>query len=937
LLRRIIALCFAAAVLGHLRVRRVDLVSTQHRSFLLALLLPVVLLVSTSAVVQAQNAGSPAARRWSDPATWPDKKVPAKDDVVTIAKDMNVILDVSPPPLHGITLNGTLSFADNKDLELTTEWIMVHGALEIGTEAKPHTRKATITFTDNVKDEDFSGVGGTSDRSDRGIMMMGGTLSLHGNRTNSWTKLSKTAEAGSSSIDVLNAAGWRVGDVIVLASTDFDPHQAERRTIAAIRGNTITLDKKLDYMHFGKITFDVDERGEVGMLSRNILIQASPDADKTLFGGHIMAMTGSKMFVEGVELNRMGQNMHLARYPIHWHLIGDAQGQYIRNSAIHDTYSRCVTVHGTNYLGVENNVTYNNIGHCFFLEDGVEHGNQFVRNLAILTKCHPNAPCDPTNLAPFGATAGTNFNTTGQDAKDVLLPSDNTASTFWITNPDNIYRDNVAAGSDSIGFWFALPQNGIGKFEGTEIGAKTWPRRTKVREFKGNVAHSNFDGFMLDRGPRPDGHFATGGHISLVNPADANGAQVESVFEDFTSYKNRNGGLWSRGEMHTYKGLKLADNAIGYTHASGNTGRSAFTSRVIDSVFVGETENIGNPRTPAEMAYGRSLPQPGLADFPIRAYEFYDFRHELDNVTFVNFQDNATRKTGALSYLLFTSFGMSSNNTVQRAKFINAKPVYFPPIDNRWSNDDYGNTSYKSSVFHDKDGSVSGVPNSFIVINGGIDVDEACEVKPTWNAAVCKGDIGRMNVGGGGGAVGFGGGGRGGGAPRAGGPGAAGPGAAAGRGGPAAQAGGAGRGAGAPGAGPAAPVAIAPGGGRIRGNAAPAGPPVVLSRNGKEFTANGATNVRAGTEYKVTTERPTLSLSVSELDAGSWVMFELPGFTTASAGTAQDSLDALRQATTTSYYKGNGSLWVKLVSSGDIPGSGPANGPSGGASLQASR
>ncbi len=277
-----------------------------------------------------------------------------------------------------------------------------------------------------------------------------------------------------------------------------------------------------------------------------------------------------------------------------------------------------------------------------------------------------------------------------------------------------------------------------------------------MREFKGNTAHSNFDGFLLDRGPRPDGHFATGGHISLVNPADANGPQVESVFEDFTAYKNRNGGLWSRGEMHTYKNLKLADNAIGYTHASGNTGRSAFTSRVVDSLFVGETENIGNPRTPAEMAYGRSLPEPEVPDFPIRAYEFYDYRHELDNVTFVNFQDNATRKTGAISYLLFTSFGMSSNNTVQRAKFINAKPVYFPPMENKWSNDDYGNAGYKTSVFNDKDGSVGGVPNSFIVINGGIDIDEACEVKPTWNAAVCKGDVGRMNVGGGGGAVGFG-------------------------------------------------------------------------------------------------------------------------------------------------------------------------------------
>ena len=114
--------------------------STHHRSFLLASLLPAFLLVSAFAVVQAQDAGSPAASRWSDPATWPDKKVPAKDDVVTIEKGMNVVLDVSPPPLHGITLDGMLSFADNKDLELTTEWIMVHGTLEIRTSQTPHAQ-----------------------------------------------------------------------------------------------------------------------------------------------------------------------------------------------------------------------------------------------------------------------------------------------------------------------------------------------------------------------------------------------------------------------------------------------------------------------------------------------------------------------------------------------------------------------------------------------------------------------------------------------------------------------------------------------------------------------------------------------------------------------------------------------------------------------------
>ena len=56
-----------------------------------------------------------------------------------------------------------------------------------------------------------------------------------------------------------------------------------RDSIAAISGNTITLDNKLDYMHFGKITFDVDERGEVAMITRNIKLQASADAEQSFY------------------------------------------------------------------------------------------------------------------------------------------------------------------------------------------------------------------------------------------------------------------------------------------------------------------------------------------------------------------------------------------------------------------------------------------------------------------------------------------------------------------------------------------------------------------------------------------------------------------------------------------------------------------------------
>src|SRR4051812_36534519 len=829
----------------------------KHYFSLLSLLFAACLLLGGRAVLKAQQASSSAVKggRWSDAATWADKKVTAEGALVTINEGMDVVLDVSPPQLHGLTINGKLSFANNKDLELTTEWIMLHGELEIGTEKAPHTRKATITFTNDVKDEDISGVGGTNDKVDRGIMLMGGTLNLHGDRTNTWTKLAKTAEAGSNSIQVLSAAGWRVADEIVLASTDFDPRQAERRTISAISGNTITLDKKLDYMHFGKITYDVDERGEVSMITRNIKLQASADAEQSFYGGHVMAMASSKMFVEGVEFNRMGQNLTLARYPIHWHLVGDAKGQYIKNASLHDTYNRCVTVHGTNFLRVENNVTYNTVGHCFFLEDGAEHGNEFVHNLGIQTKCHTSKECVPTRLAAAGESADFDdrqaVRANGQASKDVLLPSDNTVATYWITNPDNIFRDNVAAGSDSNGFWMSLPEHPQGKFEGTELSAKTWPRRTPFKEFKGNVAHSNYDSFMFDRNINANNTFGVTGnaHMPKENPADANSKTVETVFEDLTAYKNRNGAIWGRGEMHVFRNVKVADNAMGYTHASGSAGRDPFTSKVVDSLFVGETENIGNPTTPEEKAYGRSLPKPTMPDFPIRGYEYYDYRHDVENVTFRNYEDNATRKTGALSYLMYTSAGVSTENAIERAKFVNAKPVYFPPMERKWANDNLNGVAWKAAAIHDKDGSVGGIPDSYILLNDGVydsiaTDTKACETKPAWNAAVCKGDIGRLTFGGPGGIFG---GGRNPGPGGAGGtgPGAPGPGAAAGAYGSTAPAGGngpgafggsgaaAGPGGPAPGAAAGTSTLGAPAGGAGR---PPPQPPVVLSRNGREYS-----------------------------------------------------------------------------------------------------
>src|SRR6185312_9447816 len=104
------------------------------RLFRLSALLPAALLLGLAAEANAQDAhagmkmpastASPAAKPspWSSPASWPDGKVPSAGDAVTIGKDRNIVLDVSPPALRSLTIEGRLSFSDAKDLGLTTEW-----------------------------------------------------------------------------------------------------------------------------------------------------------------------------------------------------------------------------------------------------------------------------------------------------------------------------------------------------------------------------------------------------------------------------------------------------------------------------------------------------------------------------------------------------------------------------------------------------------------------------------------------------------------------------------------------------------------------------------------------------------------------------------------------------------------------------------------------
>ncbi|MCU0619813.1 MAG: right-handed parallel beta-helix repeat-containing protein [Gemmatimonadaceae bacterium] len=413
------------------------------------------------------------ALRWSDPRAWPGGRLPDSGATVVIPDSTTIVLDTTPPPLTSVEIHGALVF-DQRDLELRAEWIMVHGLLEVGSEERPFTRRATITLTGAPDGGNVMGMG------DKLLGVMGpGRLELHGERRTAWLRLGATAAAGTRELVLERAPGWRVGDRIVIASSDFDPARAEERVITAVAGATVTLDSALRWRHWGErqtIAGRVlDERAEVGLLTRNLLVRGDTAGQGAGFGGHVMVMKGGTAHVEGTEFHRMGQRAVEGRYPFHWHMADAVTGQYFRNNAIHRSNSRCVTVHGSDQATVADNVCHDHLGHGIFLEDGSESGNTLSGNLVLTTR--------------VPAT------------EHRLLPSDARPASYWITHPDNIVRGNVAAGGTGFGFWYAFPAAPTG----LSTGQSDLPRTTPLGVFDGNVSHSyRGTGLNVDDGPRAD-------------------------------------------------------------------------------------------------------------------------------------------------------------------------------------------------------------------------------------------------------------------------------------------------------------------------------------------------------------------------------------------------------------------------------------------------
>lgn len=650
---------------------------------------------------------------WSDASTWDSGQIPQKGDNVTIPEGKSILLDVSPPALNELTIEGSLVF-DAQDLNLSVAGIVVAGRLELGSPEAPFLNRAVITLT------------GDKDKK-RIVIAPTGIVSMHGQHLPSWTKLAKTALQQDDSISLLDETGWLVNDKLVIASTDYDFEQAESFFITDIRKTELSLDNQIQFMHWGELQNfadkTLDQRAEVGRLSRNITIQGDESSLDEGIGGHIMVTAGGQVYLDSVELYRMGQRGELGRYPLHWHLNGDkSRGQYLKNSSVHDSFNRCVTIHGSHGVLLSHNVAFNTEGHCFFLEDGAELDNIFRHNLVLST---------------YRAT-------------EPLLPTDGSfpgPASFWITNPDNLFEGNVAGGSAGTGFWYALPENPTGM----SADQKLWPRFTPLGGFTGNVAHSNYvDGLHVDTGPKAnpqdglepafyDPRFNPNAVISDNHGNAKNSSKALSAsFDDLLAYKNRRNAVWLRGLNHTVNNAIMADNAVGVTLASKH-------SNVSNSLFIGESANIGTPELwmISEAAVGedgRSLPKFWQSDFVIRGFEFYDGDVAVENSHFEAFTPNTQREAAALSYLDFTHFVVSPKNSSSGLTFGSDTKVLHLVSRDLPTNASESEDGYRSALFVDKDGSVTGTANAVVTVTNPILVDSSCSFNADWNAHVCSGD-----------------------------------------------------------------------------------------------------------------------------------------------------------------------------------------------------
>ena len=604
------------------------------------------------------------AELWSNPLTWGGQK-PREGDIVTIQKGKYILLDESTPNLGGLRIDGKLEFQE-KDLNLNSKWIAVHGILKIGSEDKKFNNKAIITLNDTDMNADIMNMG------TRGIMVMDeGLLDFHSVTPNyTWLKINNSISNGATELYTESNVDWKEGDEIVVSPTDYYEAYngnsiSQKFRIQSIQNTRITVNESFRASRWGLLQYAtnsgmslnpsgmisppvadsnlqstprvLDERASVGNLTRNIVIQAPDDQvwKQQGFGVHIMIMgSKAKAIIDGVEIRRAGQLGRLRRDPFHWHLLSyngssrlaDANDQYIKNSTIHSSVNRGVVIHGTNGVLVKNNILYDIKGHGIFTEDAVERRNTIDGNLVL----HIRNP----NLSPSNALKQHEIGERG-------------SSCFWISNPDNIIKNNLAADCGTNGFWLAFPTRPFGESRNvlSDDGSSFNPSRILFGVFDSNTAHSNrLEGIMLDNVENDE----EGNTIPFQYISTTNGRNPEWPFNTarrfalarYKVWKNGSNGIWDRGFWADNFEVVSADNCGRFFAGSGADG--VIERSLVVGTSLNHLQNGTNRPNSADFAGGFSSSTPV-------AFATYHSSFDIRNNIVVNFPSVANQRSGAFS------------------------------------------------------------------------------------------------------------------------------------------------------------------------------------------------------------------------------------------------------------------------------------------------
>jgi cysteine-rich repeat protein len=704
---------------------------------------------------------------WSAKTTWGGNDPPMSGDSVVVTQREYIVMDISPPVIHLLILQGTLAFQDTQDLMLNASYIFIHGGrLQVGTESKPFMHEAYITIHGNRAAYEIPVYGSKC------LGVRNGILDLHGRPDVKWTRLAESADKGQTFIRLRDAVQWRPNDLIVIASTEFNQEQSEPMRVKRVTdgGYTVLLTKPLKHLHLGdgwanggfdlhgetctpvesidaaacagadlshqnvdtsreaceavgagKCVYhsgrgwseDGDQiseySAEVGLLTSNVRVSGDmPVSRIEQFGTQIVLHARGDNSAIGrlsfIEVFNAGQGLKLGKYPIHFHMIGDVSRSYVKGVSVHHVFNRAIAIHGVRNLHVQDNFVFDARGHAIFLEDGTETGHIIEHNAVIVTR-------------PVWS----------------LLMVDQSPAAFWIVNPDNIVRNNAAT-SSHYGFWYrALPApdgvSGQEQFRTGPAKSTICPNKTPLNVFQGNVAHSvGKYGLKINQYTPRKGANSCAGAPTASEPA---------IFKDFTVYKANFFGIWGENwvDLH-FKGLRFADYGMAGIEPMSMNGVGAMfpQSNISHCLFVGTTTQF-RPRSGSAKG---CHPKTGICQRQTMKFLMAtDFVEAMDGLIDASQLDNnyvhAMHLPGTGSEILM------SDTTIVRHKgiFIGAAWVskgrggyetYFERMTLKRNGLIASWTHKYSWILVDRDGSMAGRPGSIVPKSGVFERNPDCHL-----------------------------------------------------------------------------------------------------------------------------------------------------------------------------------------------------------------